>query len=303
MVQKIWIGPECLTCLATIAYEILQRSTDDPQMQIKGMRKTYEILSNYTITSLPTNIANKIYWMIQSLTQNVDPFKNIKIQSNKLAKKAINRIHGHVVEATSPESRFRRALAAAITGNLIDFGTAGHSIELKPEVLEQNYLQIYKEGFAIDYSAQLFAALKPGKEIVYIADNAGEVYFDQFLLRQMKNQSVKITLVVKGAPISNDATMDDVRDPIFNEVVNKIITTGIGAVGVSMTESSQEFMNYLQTADYIVAKGQSNFETLYYHHKELTKNPIFFIFRTKCLCIAKFLGQTVGKNIVLLKKT
>ncbi len=300
--RTVWTSPECLICLATIAFEILQKSTHNPYLQVEGMRKTYEILQDFSITSLPTDIANRIYYMIQELTHNIDPFKEIKIQSNKLAKDAIKRIRDHVLEPTTPQVRFRRALAAAIAGNLIDFGTAGHSIDLNGDFLEKAYYQIIKDGFAIDHSDTLFSSLKKGMTALYIGDNAGEIFFDLFLIDQVKKAGLEIILVVKGTPISNDATMEDIEEPLFNEIVDKIITTGTGTVGVSPTESSQEFLNYLQTADCIIAKGQSNFETLYYYQKELTNKPIYFIFRTKCASIAQFLGQRVGKNIVLFKK-
>jgi uncharacterized protein with ATP-grasp and redox domains len=79
------------------------------------------------------------------------------------------------------------------------------------------------------------------------------------------------------------------------------MTTGTNALGVSITESSQEFLDRLRTADVIIAKGQSNFETLFYYAKQLTDKPIFFLFRTKCLSIANFLEQPIGKNVVLLR--
>ncbi|NVM31127.1 MAG: DUF89 family protein [Candidatus Helarchaeota archaeon] len=300
--QKVWTAPKCLICLATIAFEILQKSTEDPQLQITGMRETYKILKDFSITGPPTDTANKIYRMIQKLTNNVDPFKDIKIQSNKLAKETITRIQEHVKAATTPLACFQRALAAAIAGNLIDFGTAGHSVNLDADFLEKIYHQIIEEGFAIDHSDHLFNSLQNSKEIIYIADNAGEVYFDLFLLKQLKSQGIKVILVVKGGPIANDATMGDVNDPIFDEATTKIITTGTDALGVSMSESSPEFLDYLQSADIIIAKGQSNFETLYYYQQKLTNKPIYFIFRTKCSSIAQFLGQTVGKNVVISKR-
>jgi uncharacterized protein with ATP-grasp and redox domains len=264
------------------------------------MRKVYSLLNDFTMDRPPTDVANKIYKAITRITQQPDLFREVKAQSNALAKETIALIRPHVTAPTDPKFRFRRGLAAAITGNLIDFGTAGHSVRMDPHYLEETYYQILKEGFAIDDSQQLYEQLTPGSHLLYLADNAGETYFDLLLLAEMK-PLVKITLVVKGAPIANDATENDVQDPIFNETVDQIITTGSGSLGVSATNNSREFLNQLRTADSIIAKGQSNFETLYYHHHALTPKSIFFIFRTKCPCIAQFLGQTVGRNIVLYK--
>ena len=42
---------------------------------------------------------------------------------------------------------------------------------------------------------------------MYIADNSGEIIFDKFLLENLPLN--KVTYVVKGGPIVNDATKDD----------------------------------------------------------------------------------------------
>ena len=265
------------------------------------MKKTYELLKSFSINDVPTDIANKMYRMLLQLTQTSDPFKEIKKQSNKLAQEAVQRIRSHVEEADSPYENLQRCLAASIAGNMIDFGTAGHSINLDLDFLESCYYQITTEGFAIDDASKLFIALKEASDILFIADNAGEIYFDLFLVNYIKRYNIKTTLVVKSGPISNDATLEDVSNPLFRTAVTRIMTTGTNALGVSITESSQEFLNRLRTTDVIIAKGQSNFETLFYHAKQLTSKPIFFLFRTKCRSIANFLGQPIGKNIILLR--
>lgn len=299
--NRIWTSPECLVCLTAIAFEILKRTTENINTQLIGMKKTYELLKSFSINDVPTDIANKMYRMLLQLTQTSDPFKEIKKQSNKLAQEAVQRIRSHVEEADSPYENLQRCLAASIAGNMIDFGTAGHSINLDLDFLESCYYQITTEGFAIDDASKLFIALKEASDILFIADNAGEIYFDLFLVNYIKRYNIKTTLVVKSGPISNDATLEDVSNPLFRTAVTRIMTTGTNALGVSITESSQEFLNRLRTTDVIIAKGQSNFETLFYHAKQLTSKPIFFLFRTKCRSIANFLGQPIGKNIILLR--
>ncbi len=300
-IQPNWTSPECVVCLVTISYDLLQRCTNDPKIQMEGMKQIYRLLRNFNLEDIPTKIAMQIYRMILNLTNETDPFIDVKKKSNELAKAVIRDIREHISMAKTPISRFRRALAAAIAGNVIDFGTAGHSIEMNSEYFKEVYLQIVHEGFAIDHSTQLLDALSHAKRVVYIADNAGEVYFDLFLLEQLKQLGVEVIYVVKGGPVINDATMEDVTDPLFREAVSEIITTGTNALGVFKAESSDQFLNHLQKADLIIAKGQSNFETLYYDHKEITTGLICFIFRTKCVSIAQFLGQSIRKNIIMLK--
>ncbi|MHA1265003.1 MAG: damage-control phosphatase ARMT1 family protein [Candidatus Helarchaeota archaeon] len=300
---KLWTIPECVTCLATIALELLQRGTEDRSRQIGGMKQVYKLLQKFSMEVPPTDIANEMYKLIQEITGQIDLFQEIKRRSNEVAKKALGKVYNHVQTGRNKAERFRRSVAAAIMGNLIDFGTAGHSIELDPSFFQQCYIQILEEGFAIDNLVELQRVLNESTRILYLADNAGEIYFDWILLHEIQAQwkNSQLILVVKGAPISNDATLEDVQDPIFTQVVDRIITTGSRSLGVSLTKNSSEFLEELRKADCILAKGQSNFETLYYYHQDLTKRPIFFLFRTKCSAIAQFLGLAIGCNIVLAK--
>ncbi len=299
--HRVWTSPECLTCLVSVTHDLLKIASANPQIQIRGMQKAYQILNKFSMDNPPTDVANKIYHMIQNLTQKSDLFEELKVKSNALAKEAVGRIRPHVMAASNPQTRLKRGLAAAIAGNVIDFGTAGHTVEMTTDFLEKTYHSIIREGYTIDDSLKLFEFLQEADEIIYIADNAGEIYFDWLLLDFLKDY-VDTTLVVKGAPISNDATLEDVKDPIFQEVTRRIITTGSGSLGVSVTENDPAFLTTLRTTDFVIAKGQSNFETLYFYHHQLTEKPIFFVLRTKCSSIATFLGQAIGKNVVMLKK-
>lgn len=299
--RKVWTDPECLMCLVAISLDLLQRGTQDSQTQITGMKEIYKILQGFSRSNLPTDIANKMYHKIESLTRKTDLYKEIKHQSNILAKAAVEKIRPHVVAPENPRIRFRRALAAAIVGNLIDFGTTGHSIKMEPQFLEEKYQEILSTGFSIDDSNELYDILTKANQVIYLADNAGEIFFDGLLLSEIRNKA-ELIFVVKGAPISNDATLADVDNPCFSHLVNRIITTGSGSLGISIEKNSKRFLDLLKKTDLIICKGQSNFETLYYYHGQITKKPICFIFRTKCRPIAKFLKQTVGQNIVMLKK-
>ncbi len=48
------------------------------------------------------------------------------------------------------------------------------------------------------------------ERVLYLADNAGEVFFDLPLVRWMR-QWASVAYVVKAAPVQNDVTLEDVR--------------------------------------------------------------------------------------------
>ena len=96
--------------------------------------------------------------------------------------------------------------------------------------------------------------LKKTKEILFFTDNCGEIVFDKILCKEIKKKypEIKITLVVKGEPILSDATIKDAEDLKFNEVVDKIITTGCYAVGVDFNQLPNKLENELKKTDFII---------------------------------------------------
>ena len=80
------------------------------------------------------------------------------------------------------DEKLRKALIAAVTGNIIDFGTAKDKFNLNQ--LEDTYFEALKQGFSIDDSIHLLRMLETkGTQILYIGDNTGEIVFRQIINR------------------------------------------------------------------------------------------------------------------------
>jgi uncharacterized protein with ATP-grasp and redox domains len=101
---------------------------------------------------------------------------------------------------------------------------------------------------------------------------------------------------VKGAPVINDATMEDAGIAGLTRIV-EVIDNGSDAPGTILESCSQRFRGRFEDADLIIAKGQGNYETL----SDIDKN-IFFILRAKCPVIARDLGCEVGEMILQRSK-
>jgi len=70
-----------------------------------------------------------------------------------------------------------------------------------------------------------------------------------------------------------------------------VIDTGDNAPGVSLVNSSAEFLEKLRTADLVIAKGQGNFESLC----DAPENGnIFFLFRVKCPVVEELTAAPAG---------
>ena len=67
----------------------------------------------------------------------------------------------------------------------------------------------------------------------------------------------------------------------------------IDAVGVVPPRSSQEFLDLLNTAPVIIAKGKANFESL-----GGSDYNVYFHFKVKCPMVADITGLPVGSKLV-----
>jgi uncharacterized protein with ATP-grasp and redox domains len=108
---------------------------------------------------------------------------------------------------------------------------------------------------------------------------------------------VAVTYVVKGGPVLNDATLEDVEFSGMNKLADNILTTGTDAVGLLVKEVSPEFLKVYEAAELVFAKGMGYAETLTEY--KLTK-PHFLLFRTKCNPVANYFYAPREKNIAKL---
>jgi uncharacterized protein with ATP-grasp and redox domains len=138
---------------------------------------------------------------------------------------------------------------------------------------------------------------KKAQSVLYLADNAGEIVFDTLLVEQLKNMGLKVTYVVKGGAVINDATVADVPVSGMDKLADEVITTGTDAVGLLVKEVSPEFMKVYNAAELVFAKGMGYAETLTEY--KLTK-PHFLLLRTKCVPVANYFCVPRDRNIAKL---
>ncbi|HEM62616.1 MAG TPA: DUF89 family protein, partial [Chloroflexi bacterium] len=185
------------------------------------------------------------------------------------------------------------ALMIAAAGNVIDLGIlAGGDIDLEGVLSE-----ILCQGFAIDDTERLKRSLRRLPEVLYLLDNAGETVFDRVLIEELSSWGLHVTVAAKGAPILNDATLQDARSAGLEEVAN-LVSNGSPMIGTDLGTCSQEFLRLFQGVGLIVSKGQANFETL-----NETSAPLFFILKAKCPEVARELGVSTGDVVAMFGNT
>jgi uncharacterized protein with ATP-grasp and redox domains len=140
---------------------------------------------------------------------------------------------------------------------------------------------------------ELKTAIDHAEDILYLGDNAGEIVLDRLLIERLPCD--KITFVVKGAPILNDALLEDARAVGLADIV-RVIDNGSDAPGTILDDCSEEFCRRFEDVDLVISKGQGNFETL-----SDVERDVFFMLQPKCNVLAEHLGREMG-SLVLLHK-
>jgi uncharacterized protein with ATP-grasp and redox domains len=155
-------------------------------------------------------------------------------------------------------------------------------------------------GYAIDNRAQLKGSLLDSstRDVLFMLDNAGEVVFDKLLIVLLKACGKRVSCMVRGKPIANDATRQDLVDTGIDALCDQVIETTIASLGYDPRENSKAVNDQVNAKDLIIAKGQANLETVSTFIDEIKAKHVFLVVRVKCATVAAFQGVRVGDNIV-----
>jgi uncharacterized protein with ATP-grasp and redox domains len=259
------------------------------------MKEVVKLLNReFRPTMVPADIGTKRDRLIKQLTGNDDPYKLSKKKSNEKALKLLPYARKIVEQGYGQQERFKKACLCAIVGNIMEFDIPGHRFTFN--TLTKSFREAAKD-LVVDDVDKAYELAKKAREVLFLADNAGEIVFDTLLVEQLKNMGLTVTYVVKGGPVINDATLEDVEFSGMNKLADKITTTGTDAVGLLQKEVSPEFLKVYDAAELVFAKGMGYAETLTEY--KLTK-PHFLLLRTKCNPVANYFCAPRNKNIAKL---
>lgn len=273
---------DCIPCFvrqATDAVRMLAVSEDE---QSRLVRNILQWIAEIDVTQSPPAISQIINRQVRRLLVMDDPYRAAKDSHNALAAAMIPAIRRRIAASFDP---LIMAVRYAITGNIIDLGAK--NIIGYGEIYEEMQSAPLQPIFG---DMETFKkACGQGQTILYLADNAGEIFFDRLLIEQLSG--AKITMAVRGAPVINDATRTDALAANLEDLV-EIIDNGSDAPGTILNDCSAEFRRRFDEADMVIAKGQGNFESLSDEPRD-----IFFLFRAKCPVISLHSGFSLGSYV------
>ena len=256
------------------ATELIPRATRNPQLQhvtcdaVKALLDLRRANGDYLIESLtPEELWGSIFEMVTLHTGNPNPYHEDKLKARQTAL------------ALLPEfwkEDWLTRLKLVVAGNIIDYSSERVVKKLKanPDYFSESLRAAVETAFSIDgykvFCEKVIDA-EP-QQILWLADNDGEVIFDIAFIQDLVECGHRITIVGKVDNASNDATLADLREiinlPQFRELqtavqdgVVKLMSSGAQTIGTNLYQGTPEFFNALLEADLVISKGQGNFFT------------------------------------------
>jgi len=255
------VAPECIPCFVRQAFEAVSLVTDDQESGRRILRQVLFRLANEPFDKAPPAVARDIHRIIKQLSGDGDPFLEIKRYSNSLARRLMPALRKLV---SSSGDRFETAVRLAICGNVID---CAQGDTVGEERIKEAVLHCLDQPVSKNTIDELRSEVRSASSILYLGDNAGEVFFDRLLIEELEGRP--ITFVVRG---------------------------GSDAPGTILEECSEDFKRQFREADLVLAKGQGNYHTLRDQGKRM-----FYLLKVKCPVVADEFGCDEGDMVVVRK--
>jgi len=282
--------PRCSNCLSELSDDVIRMVGGKAlafQEQIRS--ETKKILADAEKGGWPSpETANEILREIRGVSGVDDPYEKMKSLEMARAREVFSQVKHHV------GNDLRSVTNLAVLGNNLDFFRSLDDALAGISEQAGNELVYFHDDLD---RLQDFLVKEPGL-VLYLTDNAGEVFFDLPLFQYIQNLARRTVLVVKGGPGLNDLTGAELESTAISGMFGETMDTGTDGAGIDWRHVSPAFSSLVGKADLIVAKGMANFETVYF--RELS-TPVFFLFRAKCQVVADYFKAPVDSMIALWK--
>lgn len=288
------ISAMCIRCLMDRQEERI-RDLENENRKAAYLKEVASIIASSEADATAPYLVYKINAVYKRYFGEFKNYEEEKKAYNDLMLQLEPQLEKDIRSAGCEEEQLKKALNYARTANYIDYGATNH-------VEQEQLLELLRNAGDEILDEETFQSmchdLMQAKEVVYLADNCGEIVADKLLIRLLKEQypHIHITVIVRGMPVLNDAVLEDAKAVGLTELV-QVIGNGNGVAGTQVNLLSDEARYVLGKADVIISKGQGNFETI--HGCGLN---IYYLFLCKCEWFTKRFGMERLKGVFINEK-
>lgn len=302
------IDTECPLCIKRMVQQTAQQATSDPQLRQRAIDAAMDIVKPLLAADkVPTQVAGEAQRAVRQVTGNRDPYREWKDKEMSRAE----RLFGRVRPKYSNDIRSLVTLSAI--GNMPDFfrdiAVVEHEMT-QPAVFARDHINRLADIleasrstlFISDENMDNLICFVPGvnlcmKKVMFLADNAGECYFDAPLVKDI-SQVMRINYVVKTFPVQNDLTQEDLVMSGLHDSMGATVMTSTDTAGLDLSLVSPRFREEFYSSDLVIAKGMGHWETL----SEMPgTGRVFHLLVAKCPPVARALEVPVGCYVALLR--
>lgn len=277
------LAPNCYKCLRRLIWQAADLATEDTSLKQRAIQEAMKILDNeFSYSQVSIVIATKIHRVVRQITHNADPYRVMKEREMRIARESYPELRSRYT------GNLRGCLKLAAAANVIDFFR-------EPGSIREDIIKTV--NFALDDLEPFEARLMKADRVLYLADNAGELYFDLPLVKHMR-RFADVIYVVKPSPVQDDLTLEDVKRSGLQGEFGKVMSTGIASPGVVFSLASLRFQQEFESADLVFAKGMGHYEAL---SELVPKGRFFYCLMTKCQPVADSLGVPINSYVAMLQ--
>ncbi len=281
---------ECVPCYIRQTLDAAKMATNNKKIHEKVLRESLIIASRFDPENYGFVLQAEIKKVLEKLLPKVDPYRKVKNKYNKMVL-ALEDDLKKIIENSN--DRFETSLRISLAGNIIDFGPAS---PLNRKILMDAIKKSLSQKLDDKKVELLKENISRAEKILFIGDNAGEIVLDKIFIQYLPAEKIKYA--VRGGPAINDATIEDAEMVRMQDYV-RVITTGLDMPAAILPFCSQAFREEYEKSDFIISKGQGNYEALCDEDKN-----IFFLLKIKCPIVAETFREDyeVGDIVIYNRK-
>jgi damage-control phosphatase, subfamily I len=216
-------------------------------------------------------------------------YEDLKRESNKNANFVLPLAKAYIQGGKTDREKLERACSLAAASNVapLNSPTGAYTFQEIIDIIEG------RDDIPV-VIGDVYGAVRDAKQILYVADNAGEIGFDSLVIDVIKQMGLRVTLVVKERTYFEDATLEDARFFDLDKSIDKMVM----AEGFFAPEEvSEELYRVFSESDLLLVKGTGSYEAF---SGGTQGKPAVFMLKVKCDPIARETGIAKGKVVVRL---